>query len=539
VVAGIVLLPWAVAVTDPAIDWSRAPGYRLLEVLLLAGMGLMLGVLVMLTGRVLFGEDAGGRRFYRRRPAILRAAPLMPVLLAASLTAVWLWSGRDTGAVAVLLYLRSTELDSGVSPLVPILSLCVAGIIWSVCSLRRLRRLEGPNQYPACVTSSCAPHSFLGFEGRSFEGIVALEQRVRRAVRRRSTELPAPVFWGIIGAATLAGAGLFGRRGVPSAEGSTFDTLFAVGFLVITIAIALSFVRFILIWRSLLQLLRRLAWHPTIKAYDRLASKIPGKPKVNLTAQSQIFTALEFSVDRATEMVAKARELTEPRAETPSPQFTSDIRKQLPALEEDVRLAQDALHAAFDAAAAGDWRTKIRARTLAEQHLSCLATTVTALVLPGWRLPADYWVRTGTEKPDEVAWFELAEDFLTSRVAAFLSHIVPQLQNLVVCVTSGLILLLLAVTTYPFQPRQLLLMFTTTVIVMAVAATLVVFVQMERETILSALSETVPGQVSWSRDFVSRILVYVLLPLLGVLSAQFPEATHQIFSWTRSLFGPH
>jgi hypothetical protein len=77
------------------------------------------------------------------------------------------------------------------------------------------------------------------------------------------------------------------------------------------------------------------------------------------------------------------------------------------------------------------------------------------------------------------------------------------------------------------------------VIVTAVGATLVVFVQMERETILSALSETVPGQVSWSRDFVSRILVYILLPLLGVLSAQFPEATHQIFSWTRSIFGPH
>jgi len=548
VVAGILLLPWAVAITDPSIEWTRAEGYRVLELALLAGMVLMLGVLVMLTWRVLIDRNAA-------RAPILRAAPLAPVLLAAGLTAVWLWSGENTGAAAVLLYLRSTELDSGVSPLVPILLLCAAGIIWSVCSLRRLRRLEGPNQYPARGTSTCAPASFLGFEGRSFEGIVALEERVRRAVGRRSTELPKAVFWGIVGATALAGAGLFERRGVPSAEGSTFDTLFAIGFMVITIAIALSFVRFLIVWRSLLHLLRRLAWHPTIKAYDRLATRIPGKPKINLTAQSQIFTALEFSVDRAGEMVARARELTEQKAATPSPlaqltrllspppaaspQFTSDIRKQLPVLEENVRLAQEALHCAFDAAAAGDWRQKIKARTVAEQHLSCLATTVTALVLPGWRLPADYWVRAGSEKPDEVAWFELAEDFLTSRVAAFLSHIVPQLQNLVVCVTSGLILLLLAVTTYPFQPRQLLLMFTTTIIVIAVGTTLVVFVQMERETILSALSETVPGQVSWSRDFVSRILVYVLLPLLGVLSAQFPEATHQLFAWTRSIFGPH
>jgi len=57
-------------------------------------------------------------------------------------------------------------------------------------------------------------------------------------------------------------------------------------------------------------------------------------------------------------------------------------------------------------------------------------------------------------------------------------------------------MVLLAVTSYPFQPHQLLLMFNTTVILAIVGMTFVVFVQMERETILSVLSDSQPGRVT-------------------------------------------
>ena len=61
----------------------------------------------------------------------------------------------------------------------------------------------------------------------------------------------------------------------------------------------------------------------------------------------------------------------------------------------------------------------------------------------------------------------------------------------------------------------------------------------ERETILSVLSDSEPGRVSLNRDFISRVAVYVGLPIISLLGAQFPEVAQQLFSWTSSFFGTH
>lgn len=99
--------------------------------------------------------------------------------------------------------------------------------------------------------------------------------------------------------------------------------------------------------------------------------------------------------------------------------------------------------------------------------------------------------------------------------------------------------MLLAITSYPFQPRQLLLAFNWTFVLGVVATTFAVFVQMERDTVLSVLSESEPGQVNWSRDFISRLFVYIALPIGGLLTAQFPEATRTLLTWAATMFGGH
>jgi hypothetical protein len=51
----------------------------------------------------------------------------------------------------------------------------------------------------------------------------------------------------------------------------------------------------------------------------------------------------------------------------------------------------------------------------------------------------------------------------------------------------------------------------------------VVFVQMNRNYVLSRLARTSPGRVTWDRGFVSSILVHVAVPLLALLAVKFPE----------------
>ena len=57
-----------------------------------------------------------------------------------------------------------------------------------------------------------------------------------------------------------------------------------------------------------------------------------------------------------------------------------------------------------------------------------------------------------------------------------------------------------------------------------------VFIQMNRDAVLSSLNGTAPGQINWDREFVFRILIYVIFPLLALLGAQFPQTVGQILS---------
>ena len=90
--------------------------------------------------------------------------------------------------------------------------------------------------------------------------------------------------------------------------------------------------------------------------------------------------------------------------------------------------------------------------------------------------------------------------------------------------------MLLAVTSYPFQPRNEFLFFNWVVILSFIGTVFWIFIQMDRDTVLSLLNDTQPGQINFSRELVLRILLYVAVPLMALLGAQFPESLRQILS---------
>ena len=112
----------------------------------------------------------------------------------------------------------------------------------------------------------------------------------------------------------------------------------------------------------------------------------------------------------------------------------------------------------------------------------------------------------------------------------FLAIVFPSLQNLGVFVLAGLLLMLMAVTSYPFQPRNEFLFFNWVVILSFIGTVFWIFIQMDRDTVLSLLNDTKPGQINFSRELVLRTLLYVAVPLLALLGAQFPESLQQILS---------
>jgi hypothetical protein len=132
--------------------------------------------------------------------------------------------------------------------------------------------------------------------------------------------------------------------------------------------------------------------------------------------------------------------------------------------------------------------------------------------------------------PATQEFFEQVEEFSVSRLVNFLAIVFPSLQNLEYFVLAGLLLMLLAVTSYPFQPRNEFLFFNWIVILSFIGTAFWIFVQMDRDSVLSLLNGTKPGEVNVNRELVLRILLYVAVPLLTLLGAQFPESLRQILS---------
>ncbi len=412
-------------------------------------------------------------------------------------------------AAQFFLSVRMLNPSSGLSPLVPFVFVGVTGLLWILCSLKGLRSAEE-------VERMGCP--FLNFKSESFAGLDLLESKVAHVLNCSFFELPAA--FGVTLLIGIPAVVLFFGL-VRSIEVSGFYSFFGVTFIIVYLALALTFLRFVSLWWATHRLLQHLSWHPLLKAFERLTSVWPAIPRVELFGSFKPFTGLEFSVDRARRLVLLARELPG--------------RQNAAALETLVPIAEEFLNQALAAEAKGERRDALESRSKTSGALSKVSAEVALQLEPGWRLiPCTSW-NMATEREKE--WIAQGENFLATRAVAFLSYIFPQLQSLICSVMVGLLLMLLAVASYPFQPKDKLLWFNWLVIFSAVFLSLVIFIQMGRDRILSLLSKTTPGEVSWNREFILKILFYVLLPILALLGAQFPESLRGTLSWLTNLQG--
>jgi len=60
-------------------------------------------------------------------------------------------------------------------------------------------------------------------------------------------------------------------------------------------------------------------------------------------------------------------------------------------------------------------------------------------------------------------------------------------------------------------------------VILAMVAIMAVFIWFDRDAVVSGIRGTIPGEITWNWEFTSKILVYVVLPLLTLFATQFPE----------------
>ena len=437
-------------------------------------------------------------------------------------------------AYAAMFFLRTLQLNSGVTPAVPLFVGAVLLIAWCTWHLDRVRLLSERTAFEiACsdaqIDASAPTRSADEMPLSRNRPVLGDAAELQECVRRVRTGLIdfLPVSWGagwVIGVLLITPwilwlatrsmesailGPLFGNTRLPSA----FDVL--VRFLIFSaLTLAMwSIARLSAVWASLRRCLRSVEALPLGNAFERLPSAITAFGRFTPFALASP-PMVRSTIDRAARsrwvelrhVVHRwdaVRRWVPFTAAEPSPaMLTSDISGGFWIADPLI-----ALHRSLSHAAARDELHVAPVETEAGQRA---ASRNRGSLLPTQELVALYVV-------DYVEWV--------------VRHLRRLALYLIVCLTLTTVLL----SSYPFTPASIIRVVFFATMGLAVLTIAVMLFQMNRNPTLSRINRTSVGEVTWDRQFIINLLLVTGVPLLSILTAEVPGVRDFLFSWVTPL----
>jgi hypothetical protein len=136
--------------------------------------------------------------------------------------------------------------------------------------------------------------------------------------------------------------------------------------------------------------------------------------------------------------------------------------------------------------------------------------------------------RAGQETADELKT-RACERFVSLVYVSFLMVVLARLRTLILAIGGMYILIVLAMTLYPFEPKPAVQAFLAVSLFFIVAVVGLVFAQIHRDATLSHITDTKPGELGG--DFYLRMASFIALPLFTFFAIQFPEIGRTFYSW--------
>src|SRR5208337_5603454 len=309
-----------------------------------------------------------------------------------------------------------------------------AGLAHCLGALRRTRLRE----------SRQVQTPFLDFETPSFSGVVDLEGRARRALS--SIELDSPVWWLAATLIVAVYATLYWQSGRWPVDGPTFAGLFFVISLAAYTGIAYAVYKLIAVWLSTRRLMRRLYWHPSRPGYEKLRSEIPAgqDASVDLLSSAPSLAAFEIGLAQVRRMIAAGVSGAESARE-----FAARIGAVHDSLSNWLVKTEQKLGSVMAAYGQSRWRDEIRFKREAEDYMSALSKVVAEVYESFWRgrTPPSPESKAKNDAPTPLDYGEV---YVASRVVDWLRQVMPQLQALAFSTTVAMLLMLFAISSYPF-----------------------------------------------------------------------------------------
>lgn len=350
-------------------------------------------------------------------------------------------------------------------------------------------------------------------DGLDYRGDVrAIEMQLARVIEQPFRIAP---YWIAALIAFGVTAVAFHLKAPTSLESARETGLLVLPLFMSTAVAALTSVHLCVYWNALDRLLRRLTIWRQLDCIDRVAPPLARPLIVEVTRRADDAVRLLACADAFRTLVTTATSAIDPRLEA----------WQMAALCARLRELGDEGRGLLDRRAAGFSPDPLDAEAFGSA-LTRAAAFVHALLdgLPVAPLPVE-------GRASEPAWAPHARAFVGSVVALALGRYVRFFRYFMTSAVVACLGSIAMFACYAFEPRRLIL----TVIWIATSAVLAagayVFVGMTRNRLLARIARDSASRFEVSRDALYRVFTWVVLPVLGLLAAQYPNLGGTLVAW--------
>jgi len=461
------------------------------------------------------------------------------VVLLAIAAWLWLWLAADspTGAWRHAM-LRSLQLTSGVSPVLPMLLLLAAGLWWVLQvsagymlldARRPLLPMEVHRKRIGFIAETAAP-SRGGCRDEVSAGERAMPEDTYMVAELRRVLVPEHLFtvpYALPFASCLV-LPIVLRLTEPlmTLEQPSFGWVLWYLFLLPVLALICgSTARLWRIWLKTRRLLTMLDSLPLRRGFQAL-SGFSWKPLWHLGLASSA------EAQRIGARVREARDVAENTTpevfdHTLGPARDLDLEAIMKGVE-DIRRRRRPFFAG--------WRDRREMEKRLVDSLGSIRVSTAHAAGRALDFLAQHW-ETEDESPrrrrrredDDELSVRACERFVCLLYVSFLVVVLERMRTLIVAIAGTYILVVLAMTSYPFQPRATIVAVLAILLFYLIAVVTVVFAQVHRNTTLSHITNTNPGELGG--DFWLKTGSFVALPLFTFLASQFPELNRFLYSW--------
>jgi hypothetical protein len=415
---------------------------------------------------------------------------------------------------AVFTFLRASGGPGSLSPLAGILLLASGFAVIVAFQLQRLRiRDDWRCQMPVEALARSDDLPLRSLE-RPQE---CLDIRIRQALPR------SVAFWGpflvVLGPLLI----LFFFRFEAAADSflwaKTFAFLFA--FLVLPASLA-AFYRFASTWRALRRVIVRQEWSRLGPAFQSCQDELEWRSlRVWGPSRKHNYSSLIGSAELLRRLVLR------PERPRVTEEVSLALHKQPMTLRSLSQEVDEALTTTLEANARGEWESERAARIRALKTLDDASQHVQQML--------NHVDAPGASSTQAEIRKELTE-YVALRAIAYIRYIFAEIRNSLLASTAGILFLLAGLASFHFQPIRSVYIVLWSVIGVVAIATVVIFIQMDRDTVLSRIGGTTPGEVNPIKSgLFMRIVAFVLPPVAVLLVTQFPTLGQPLASWLNPL----